>query len=286
MTIKQQGGVFGRNPEFSDVGVKDLSASGSVSATTLQSTSNTTVGGTLLANAGRIFNATLPTLKFQNNSTGQGGSDGFWIYASGTTAKIVNFENAPVEIEANGQARLICSAIGDVSIPNGNLNMTIGNVVVSSGKGIDFSATAGTGTSELFDDYEEGTWTPAFDATVPGTGTTTNVTSASYVKVGRLVTVAAQMDMTVKDTTASGFLIITGLPYASAADNNASNAFGSLTGLGANAVCPAVFIGSSLSHINFIGTGTISVNPQQFGAYSSYANNTLQMRFSISYIAA
>ena len=186
MTIKQQGGVFGRNPEFNDVGVKDLSASGSVSATTLQSTSDTTVGGTLLANAGRIFNATLPILKFQNNSTGQGGSDGFWIYASGTTAKIVNFENAPVEIEANGQARLICSAIGDVSIPNGNLNMTIGNVVMSNGKGIDFSATSGTGTSELFDDYEEGT----FGVTLTDNGSSTISVSyniCNYVKIGRLV---------------------------------------------------------------------------------------------------
>jgi len=37
------------------------------------------------------------------------------------------------------------------------------NLVFSSGKGIDFSATAnssGTMTSELFNDYEEGTWTP------------------------------------------------------------------------------------------------------------------------------
>ena len=34
------------------------------------------------------------------------------------------------------------------------------NIVMNSGYGIDFSATAGTGTSELFNDYEEGTWTP------------------------------------------------------------------------------------------------------------------------------
>jgi trimeric autotransporter adhesin len=33
-------------------------------------------------------------------------------------------------------------------------------VIATSGKGIDFSATAGTGTSELLNDYEEGTWTP------------------------------------------------------------------------------------------------------------------------------
>ena len=36
-----------------------------------------------------------------------------------------------------------------------------GNIIMANGSGIDFSATSGTGTSELFDDYEEGTWTPS-----------------------------------------------------------------------------------------------------------------------------
>lgn len=44
---------------------------------------------------------------------------------------------------------------GDQTIVDGNL------VIGTAGKGIDFSATPGTGTSELLSDYEEGTWTPA-----------------------------------------------------------------------------------------------------------------------------
>jgi len=44
-----------------------------------------------------------------------------------------------------------------------DLTVSTGNVVIgTAGKGIDFSATAGTGTSELLDDYEEGTWSPTF----------------------------------------------------------------------------------------------------------------------------
>lgn len=38
---------------------------------------------------------------------------------------------------------------GDQTIIDGNL------IIGTSGKGIDFSATPGTGTSELFDDYED-----------------------------------------------------------------------------------------------------------------------------------
>jgi hypothetical protein len=63
---------------------------------------------------------------------------------------------------------------------NQNVKVSIGNLVIgTSGNGIDFSATAGTGTSELLDDYEEGTWTPTIGGVSVGSGI--------YTKVGRLV---------------------------------------------------------------------------------------------------
>ncbi|NDG03548.1 MAG: hypothetical protein EB119_10265, partial [Synechococcaceae bacterium WBB_34_004] len=68
----------------------------------------------------------------------------------------------------------------------GNLVLTSGNLVVADGKGIDFSATAGTGTSELFNDYEEGTFTPTLAS--GGTSVTYSNQLASYTKIGRLVT--------------------------------------------------------------------------------------------------
>jgi len=88
----------------------------------------------------------------------------------------------------------------------GNLTVNLGNVVIgTSGKGIDFSATAGTGTSELLADYEEGTWTPT------GNGVTLTVGAASYVKVGNLVTVA--FDVTWPSTANGSAANIGGLPY-------------------------------------------------------------------------
>ena len=44
------------------------------------------------------------------------------------------------------------------------------NLAFANGKGIDFSATPGTGTSELLNDYEEGTWSPVL---TPATGSIT-----------------------------------------------------------------------------------------------------------------
>ena len=69
----------------------------------------------------------------------------------------------------------------------------IGDVVIStSGKGISFAATADGGVStpsELLDDYEEGTWTPAFNGHTGSAGTAaTTSTSATYTKIGNLVT--------------------------------------------------------------------------------------------------
>jgi len=95
---------------------------------------------------------------------------------------------------------------GDQTIVNGNL------IIGTSGKGIDFSATPGTGTSELLADYEEGTWTPA-DAS--GAGLTFTLEYATYTKVGRLVTLNLRL---VFPTTADASdVLIGGLPFAAAA---------------------------------------------------------------------
>ena len=60
----------------------------------------------------------------------------------------------------------LTNSSGDMTITNGNL------VLGTSGKGIDFSATSGTGTSELLADYEEGTFTPTISgSSSAGTGT-------------------------------------------------------------------------------------------------------------------
>ena len=70
----------------------------------------------------------------------------------------------------------------------GNVTLSTGNLVVSDTKGIDFSATPGTGTSELLDDYEEGTWTANIVCS-GGTITLDNdYKTGSYVKVGNIVT--------------------------------------------------------------------------------------------------
>lgn len=97
---------------------------------------------------------------------------------------------------------------GDATLVSGNL------VVGTAGKGVDFSADAHAAgmTSELLDDYEEGTWTPG-----PGNLTVVGAFSSSgtYTKVGRLVTVTATLAGATSIAGGAG-QFFTGLPYAPA----------------------------------------------------------------------
>jgi hypothetical protein len=65
-----------------------------------------------------------------------------------------------------------------------------GNFIVgTSGQGIDFSATPGTGTSELLADYEEGTWTPTRSNFIEVLGAGTITTTGTYTKIGNVVNI-------------------------------------------------------------------------------------------------
>jgi hypothetical protein len=99
--------------------------------------------------------------------------------------------------------------VGDLTLSTGNL------VIGTSGKGIDFSATPGTGTSELLADYEEGTWTPNQGAGLVVVGAFSS--SGTYTKVGNVVTIQASLAGATSIAWASGAAILfTNLPFAAA----------------------------------------------------------------------
>ncbi len=102
----------------------------------------------------------------------------------------------------------------------GNVTAPIGNFVpATAGKGIDFSANthAAGMTSELLNDYEEGTFTltdPGVTSAVSGTWT---FVSGKYTKVGRQVTINAIYSGTGLGFSANtGYYRWDGLPFTSA----------------------------------------------------------------------
>lgn len=97
---------------------------------------------------------------------------------------------------------------GDVTLSNGNL------VIGTAGKGIDFSADgqAAGMTSELLDDYEEGTWTPIKRGiTTAGTFTADEGNAGFYVKIGRCVYLYAVVKGTLAG--AAGARTVENLPF-------------------------------------------------------------------------
>jgi hypothetical protein len=138
---------------------------------------------------------------------------------------------------------------GDQTIINGNL------VIGTAGYGIDFSAdpSAAGMTSELLDDYEEGTWTPVLTCITPGDlSVTYSAQTGFYTKVGRIVMASFFIATSAfTRSTASGVVRITGIPFATNASAN-SGSFGALAGQGIGKTSYTQIICSAASNSNFL----------------------------------
>jgi hypothetical protein len=170
-------------------------------------TNNASAGGVaLLVDTGNtanphfktIYGQTAGVTKWAIGSVGGYATDGyigFWANGAPAAPQAILFPSGGF-------------SIGNTTDPGaGALRISDNLVIATSGKGIDFSATPGTGTSELLADYEEGTWTP----TLPNGGTL-GLQSALYTKVGRQVTVTFYVNAIAPTNNGSNFLI-GGLPF-------------------------------------------------------------------------
>jgi hypothetical protein len=179
------------------VSVGDLTAGRSISVSGLTNTGVTassvaffSAGQLLSGNATLTYNSGTQQLGFQNaaasayaylGTTGAGSNADLSVYMGATEA--VRFTNA-----------------GSVAIK-------------VAGQGIDFSATgqAAGMTSELLDDYEEGTWTPTDSS---GGGLTFTGVIGRYVKVGKVVNVWCKFTYPTNSDSAH-YARVGGLPFTS-----------------------------------------------------------------------
>jgi hypothetical protein len=78
-----------------------------------------------------------------------------------------------------------------------------------------------TAAANALDDYEEGTWTPVIaDATSGGNTGSASISNATYVKIGKLVTIQATLTNIVTiGMTAANPLYVRGMPFTSASNN-------------------------------------------------------------------
>jgi hypothetical protein len=172
-----------------------------------------------------------------NNDTYTGKISGYRDSPAGNYDGGLRFYVNPHATNANGTFAELNNTPAMYLNPDRSMT-TFGDIYVPSGNGINFGSTADgtTMSSELLDDYEEGTWTP----TVGGWSNTTVKTVASqnqghYTKVGQLVTVTANITWNGTETL-SGGIIVRGLPYAAknVAGYRAGGSMAGFTGLAAN----------------------------------------------------
>jgi hypothetical protein len=229
-----------------------------------QSSANLQFNGTNLA-VGGSFITTVSSGIAINNATA-GSFPGIEIQTAGVTRFYINATNGASYLTSVGTNPMVFyTNSADVGRwdSSGNLKLEIGNLVIgTSGKGIDFSATPGTGTSELLADYEEGTWTPT-DGSGVGLSFTNTTNNCFYTKVGNLVTCVFSL---VYPSTASAFAaVIAGLPFTS--KNTGNSTFGGYT----------TYTDSSLN-INYLVAGNGTTAPLYLNTGSTVTNVQLSTR--------
>jgi len=201
MTIKNYGGIFGRNPTFNNLNVDGNVALGDNKKAIFGAGSDLEIShnGTenvIDSNSGTLVlrSAGAGTIEFRDQ-----GSQVLAQFNDNSSAKLYHNNNEKIATSSSG-----------VSIT--------GNVAFDSGNGIDFSATAGTGTSELFSDYEEGNWSPTLVGNTSAGTYSIAASGCTYTKVGRLVTVMGKMTITVSSA-GSGLAKFGGLPFTTSGDS-------------------------------------------------------------------
>jgi hypothetical protein len=96
----------------------------------------------------------------------------------------------------------------------GKNNRFANGVVTDSG--VKFPATQVVSSdANTLDDYEEGTWTPVITGTGGSSGVTHSRQEGSYIKIGRLVYIRAEVVLSNKGSI-TGNIIISGLPFTTA----------------------------------------------------------------------
>jgi hypothetical protein len=179
---------------------------------------------------------------------------GFLIGANNTEnqANILWVESGNyLQVSANPVSSTLKMIAGGATV--GTFQST--GLAMPNGLGIDFSATAGTGTSELLADYEEGTFTPTmfFGATQIDTY---NAQNGWYTKTGNSVFFTIFIQLRTKGA-GTGSVTVRNLPFTSQSSTSHRYSF-SVTGQNLTLLTGALF-------------GTMDENTTQVSIFQSSA---------------
>jgi hypothetical protein len=238
--------------------ITSTSAGASTIALSLQNASNTIGSETVLD---FVANA---------NGTGVRSAQITAINTNGSTGVNMLFKigNGAVASEA-----MRITSLGGLQIQTG---VAVGAATPGT-SGVAFPATAiAVADANTLDDYEEGTWTPVVTFSGGNGDTTTAEAVGVYTKIGRLVQIAFNVEFT--ETTASGNLSLTGVPFASgsAVRTNVGCWVDNMTSI----------VGSPVAALG-LGATAVQLNQTTTGAAAAITNTntgtSARVRGSLSY---
>ena len=184
------------------------------------------------------------------------------VTSEGNAFRIYNTTDNSTRFHINGEGDYFTGN----SYPRSDANMDLGfrsgyrwrDLILSGGVQL-----GGTGTANLLNDYEEGTFTPEYNsgsaasACFAGGVSYNSDRTGIYRKIGNMVYFFIKIQAT-SGTAKSGQLIINGLPFTSGNFNSNATAGGGqitlTTAFNNNSDMPTVFISGSASQIKFFFT--------------------------------
>ena len=260
---------------------------GTADVTPISTAMGSVVGGATLDIAKTaLLSGTNISLNTANTITTLNSNGDLNLTPNGTGTVVVSTDLDVDNINVNGNTISSTDTNGNITLdPNGtgSVAITSANLVLTSGNGIDFSATAdssGTAASEVFDDYEEGSFTPTWASGLTSISYTSQV--GRYVKIGTFVHCQILLDAS-SATKASSQVKIGGLPFTSA----------NVTGSHGGGVCVSTGGGFNIGDGGVVfeiqNNDTELIWHSQSGA--DYAGTSLSdqnapMKFTVTYIAA
>jgi hypothetical protein len=219
--------------------------------------------GTLLLDNANSSHGT--QILFQANGTANTGGDIQMSDAGGMKIRTLAVE--PITLATSASAGspanvLVLGTNKDVTVSDGDL------VIGTSGHGISFAATgdASGATSELLDDYEEGTWTPVLTTSsgTPATYGTQQI--GKYVKIGDLVHI--YFDIAINQVNNSNTTLVSGHPFNSV--NNDALAVSFFSTL---AVSPVFVQFQSVGSSGFMAVGLTSAGTNITNGLGIFGNS-------------
>ena len=261
------------------------------------------------ANYNVVWDKSDNALEFGDNAKAKFGTGGdLEIYHKGGNNRI-QAENGPIYFQSNdttngvsitkknanetmakfisdGAVELYHNDVKKIETTSAGVTVT-GNVAVSSGNGIDFSATSdgsGSNQDEILEDYEDGEWNATLTPQTSGSVGMSN-DGCQYVKVGQIVHVSGIVQVN-SVSSPTGIMRMGGLPFACANKNDLGGGSLATINIQAGAVAPHTYgmwlqEGDSYADIfNF----TTSEQPQSTASNNFSGNESIY--FSMTYRTA